>query len=68
MMNDWLPIDEVTPENCPDGSTVMISIYEPLHDVYSLWDATARWRDGELQFFDIGGRFYGTESVMVCTK
>jgi len=21
---DWIPIEEVTPENCPDGSTVQI--------------------------------------------
>jgi hypothetical protein len=48
MMNDWLPIDEVTPENCPDGSTVRIELKVD-DNAYLLYKGIIHW-DSENHF------------------
>jgi hypothetical protein len=45
-MNDWLPIDEVTPENCPDGSRVRIRWDDQEESEPEFYDAIIHWVNG----------------------
>ena len=54
-MNDWIPIDEVTPDNCPDGSKVMIRWDKPGEKSLFI-DGVVRWKRKKPEFYTISER------------
>ena len=69
-MNDWIPIDQVTPENCPDGSRVKIRWEDMEESEPEFYDAIISWVNGEavLKPCLTQGATYNTPDSVQCTK
>jgi hypothetical protein len=67
--HDWIPIDQVTPENCPDGSRVTVVYSSPFGDDF-FYTQMIHWVDGDAIFLDpdVRQRVDAPDAVLPCTK
>jgi hypothetical protein len=67
--HDWIPIDQVTPENCPDGSTVQIRWDDQTASEPAFYSAIIRWVNGEAVLKTKNDWTYNApDAVLPCTK